>query len=101
MTKSRDDESERMLATIGLGIFLSLDFQSKNKNIAIYRTVILSGMIYRCETWPVILNKEYRLKVFADSVLRMIFRSNREETMEGRKEGKKCIVNNFVICYPR
>jgi len=93
-----------MLATIGLGNFLSLHFQSKNKNIAIYRTVILPGVIYGCETWPIILNKEYRLKVFADSVLRMIFGSNREETTEGRKEGRKeknCIVNNFVICYPR
>ena len=71
-----------MFATTGLEIFLSLHFQSKNNNISIYRTCV----IYVCETWPVILNKEYRLKVFADRVLRMIFRSNREETTEGREK---------------
>jgi hypothetical protein len=46
----------------------------------------LLGVIYGCGTWPVILNKEYRLKVFADRMLRAIFRSNREETTEGRKK---------------
>jgi hypothetical protein len=48
----------------------------------------LLGVIYGCETWPVILNKEYRLKVFADRMLRMIFRSNREETKGGREKLK-------------
>ena len=75
-----------MFASIGLGFFLFLHFQSKNKNISIYRTVILPGVIYGCETWTVILNKEYSLKVFAERVLGMIFRYNREEATEGRKK---------------
>ena len=57
MRKSRVHESERMLGTIGLGIFLSLHFQCKNKNIAIYRNVILPDVTYEHETCPVVLNK--------------------------------------------
>lgn len=46
------DVSQRILATIGLGIFLSLHFQSQIKNISIYRTVIFPGVIYGWKTWP-------------------------------------------------
>ena len=84
MRKLRADEGERMLATIDLGIFLTLHFQSRNKNIAIYRTVILPGMICGCETWP--SYKANRLKLFADGVLGMILGSHGEGTTEGRKK---------------
>jgi hypothetical protein len=37
---------------------------SKNLKIEIYRTIILSVVLYGCETWSLTLREERRLKVF-------------------------------------
>jgi hypothetical protein len=35
--------------------------------IRIYRNIILSAVLYRCETWSVILREQRRLRVFENS----------------------------------
>jgi hypothetical protein len=52
----------------------------------IYKTVILSVVLYGCEAWSLALRKEHRLRVFENRVLRRLFGSKREEvTGEWRK----------------
>jgi hypothetical protein len=55
----------------------------KHVKIRIYRTVILSLVLYGCETWSLTLREEHRLKVFENRVLRRLFRPNREEVIGG------------------
>jgi hypothetical protein len=42
-------------------------------NSRIYKTIILLVVLYGCETWPLTLREEYRLRVFENRVLRRIF----------------------------
>ena len=59
---------------------------SKNLNIKIYGTIILSVVLYGCETWSLTLREESRLRVFENGVLRRIFVPKRDEvTGEWRK----------------
>jgi len=58
---------------------LSCRLLSKNLNIKIYRTVILPVVLYGCETWPLILREERKLRVFENRVLRKIFVPRRDE----------------------
>ena len=65
---------------------LSFNLLSKNLKIKIYRTIILSVVLYGCETWSLILRDERRLRVFGNKVLRRIFGPKRDEiTGEWRK----------------
>jgi len=51
-----------------------------------YRTIILSVVLYGCETWSLTLREERRLRVFENKVLRRIFGSKSDEvTGEWRK----------------
>jgi hypothetical protein len=57
-----------------------------NVNVKIYKTIILSVVLYGCETWSLTLTEEHRLKVFENRVLRGIFGPKRDEvTGEWRK----------------
>jgi hypothetical protein len=47
--------------------------------IKIYRTIILLVVLYGCETWPLTLREECRLRVFENGVLRRIFGPKRVE----------------------
>jgi hypothetical protein len=58
---------------------------SKNLKIKIYSTVIFPVVLYGCETWPLILTEEHRLRVFENRVLRKIFGPKREEYGSWRK----------------
>jgi len=59
---------------------------SKNLKIKTYGTIILTVVLYGCETWSLILREELRLRVFENRVLRGIFGPERdEETSECRK----------------
>jgi len=52
----------------------------------IYRTIILSVVLYGCETWSLTLREERRLRVFENRVLRRILGPKRNEvTGEWRK----------------
>ena len=65
---------------------LSSSLLSKNLKIKIYRTVILSVILYGCETWSLTLREKRRLRVFELRVLRRIFGPKRDEvTKEWRK----------------
>ena len=56
------------------------------KRIKVYRTIILSVVLYGCETWSLTLREERRLRVFENRVLRRVFGPNRDEvTGEWRK----------------
>ena len=51
---------------------------SKNIKIKIYRTTILTAVLYGCETWST-LTEESRLRVLENRVLRIIFGPKRDE----------------------
>jgi hypothetical protein len=50
--------------------------------IKIYKTIILSIVLYGCEAWSLILREECRLRVFENSILRKIFGPKRDEIGE-------------------
>jgi hypothetical protein len=58
---------------------VSYSLLSKNRNIKIYRSIILPVVLYGCETWSLSLREEHRPTVFENRVLRRIFGSKREE----------------------
>ena len=59
---------------------------SKYTKIEIYRAIILSIVLYGCETWSLILMEERGLRVFENRMLRGIFGPKRDEvTGEWRK----------------
>ena len=64
---------------------LSSSLLSKNLKIKIYITIILSVVLYGCETWSLTLREEHRLRVFENRVLRRIFGPRRDEVWEWRK----------------
>jgi hypothetical protein len=53
--------------------FHSSRLLSRNIKVKIYKTIILPVVLYRCETWSLILRDEHRLRVFENRVLRRIF----------------------------
>ena len=60
---------------------------SKNIKIKIYRTIILSVVLYGRETWSFTLRQEHRLRVFENGVLRGIFGPKMDASKgEWRKE---------------
>jgi len=52
---------------------------SKNLKIKIYRTIILSVVLYGCETRSLKLREKCRLRVFENRVLRRLFGPKRDE----------------------
>jgi hypothetical protein len=42
----------------------------RNIKVKIYKTVIFSVVLYGCETWPLTLKEEHRLRVFENRVPR-------------------------------
>jgi hypothetical protein len=55
---------------------LSSCLKSKNKTITIHK-IMLTVVLYGCETWSLTLRDEHRLKEFKNRVLRRIFGSQR------------------------
>ena len=58
---------------------LSTSLLSKNTKVTIYRTIILSVVLYGCETWSLTLREEHRLRVFENRVLKRIFGHKEED----------------------
>jgi len=59
---------------------------SNNLKIKIYRTIILSVALHRCENWSLTLRQKRRLRVLESRVLKKTFRPKRNEvTGECRK----------------
>jgi hypothetical protein len=58
----------------------------RNLKVKIYKTIILSLVLYGCETWSLTLREQHRLRVFEIKVLNRIFGPKRNEvTGEWRK----------------
>ena len=59
---------------------------SKKLKVKTYKTIILSVVLYGCETWSLASREEHRLRVFENKVLRKIFGAKKDEiTGELRK----------------
>ena len=56
-----------------------------NLKIKIYKTIILTVVLYGCETWSLTLREESRLRVFENRILRRIFGPKRDENWEWRR----------------
>jgi len=77
---------------------LSSSLLSKNIKIKTYRPIILSLVLYGCETWSLTLTELRRLRVFENRVLRRIFGPKRDEV---RGEWRNNIMMSLKICSPR
>ena len=65
-------------------------------NNTVYRTVILSVVLYGCETWLLMLREERRLWVFQNRVLRRIFQPKRDKvTGEWRELHNEALSNLY------
>ena len=53
--------------------------RTKNLKIKLYRNIILSVVLYGCETRWLTLREERRLRVFVNKLLRRIFGPRRDE----------------------
>jgi hypothetical protein len=67
-------------------------FLSKNLKVKIYQTVILTVILCGCEILSLTLREEYRLKVFENRMLRMIFGSKKRCW----RAGENCIMRSFI-----
>jgi hypothetical protein len=71
---------------------------SKKLKIKIYRTIILSVVLYGCETWSLTLRGERRLRVFENRVLRRLFGPKRDKvTGEWRKLHNEELSDLYVL----
>ena len=75
--------------------YLSSSLLSRTLKIKIYRTIILSVVLYGCETWTVLLRVLRRLKVIENRVLWRIFGSKKFEVTGN---GDNYIMRSFMIC---
>jgi hypothetical protein len=62
---------------------LSSCLLSKHIKIRIYKAIILPVVLYGCETLPLTLREEHRLRVFENRVLRKIFGLKRDDMTGG------------------
>jgi hypothetical protein len=62
-----------------------------------YKTVIFPKVLYECEIWSLTLNKEHRLVVFDNRVLRRIFGPKRHEIIgDWRKFHNEELLTKYV-----
>jgi hypothetical protein len=57
-----------------------------NCNIRIYKSIILSVVLYGCESWSLTLKEECRLWLSENAVLRRMFRHKQEEVTSVRRK---------------
>ena len=55
---------------------------SKYIKIKIYKIIIMSVVLYGCETWSLTLREERRLRMFENRALRKTFEPKRDEVTE-------------------
>jgi len=68
---------------------------SKNLKIKICRTIILSVVVYGCETWSLTMKEKRRLRVFEKRVLRRIFGPERDEVTEEWRKLHNEVLNDL------
>ena len=76
---------------------LSSYLLSKNKNMTMYRTIILPFVLYGCETWSLTLWEQRRLRVFKNRALRKIYGNKSDEVEES---GGNCKMRSLLTCTP-
>jgi hypothetical protein len=64
---------------------LSSHLLSKNVNIRIHKTITLSVVLYKCETWSLTLREDQRQRVFENRVLSRRFGPKRNEVTRVEK----------------
>ena len=64
-----------------VGVSFDLYYDARKHKIKIYRNIILSVVLYGCETWSLTLREERRLRVFYNRVLKRIFGPERDEVI--------------------
>ena len=64
---------------------MSSSLLSKNIKIKIHRTIILSVVLYGCETWSLTLREKRMLRVCENRMLNRIMGPKRNEVMGVRK----------------
>ena len=64
---------------------LSSQILSKKLKIKIYKTIILTVVLYGCEVWSLTLKEKRKLRVFENRILRQIFGPKRDENGEWRR----------------
>jgi hypothetical protein len=73
----------------------ALGLLSRNVKVKIYKSIILSVVLYGCETWSLTLREQHRPRVFENRVLRRIFGPKRDEVTG---EWRKLHGGSFIIC---
>jgi len=71
---------------------------SKNVKVKIYRTIVLTVLLYGPETWLLTLRKKCRMRVFENRVLRRISEP-RGDDLKG--EWRRLHNVELMICTPR
>jgi hypothetical protein len=61
-------------------------FQFAIQKMKMYRTIILSFVVYGCDTWSLTLREELWLRVFENRVLRRVFGPKRDEVTGERRK---------------
>jgi hypothetical protein len=85
-----------MHATIRCRTFCRLAYCKKNVKVRIYKTIILSVVLYGCETWSLTVREKYKLRVFENRVLRRIFEPKRDGVTGGWRKLHNEELHNFV-----
>ena len=78
---------------------LSYSLLSKYLKIKIYRTIILSVVLYGCKTWSLTLRVERGLRVFENRVLRRVFGPMKDEVTGKWKQLQNEELND-LYCSP-
>ena len=68
-----------MLAIFRCRIFCFPVCYPKNLQIKVYITIILTVVLYGCDTWSLTLREKYRLSLFENRVLRRMCEHKRDE----------------------
>ena len=66
--------------------FMQSVYNYINLKIKIYRSIILSMVLYGCETWSLTLREERRLRVFENRVLRRVCGPKRNRVAKGMEK---------------
>jgi hypothetical protein len=64
--------------------------------VKIYKTIILTVVLYGCETLSLTLREEHRLRVFENRVLRRIF----EQKIDEQENGGSVTMRGFIFYTP-
>jgi hypothetical protein len=75
---------------------LSSRLLSRNVKVKIHKTIIMSVVLYRCETWSLTVREEHRLRVFENTVLRLFGLKRDEVTGEWRQLCKEDLHNLYT-----